>query len=227
MTDFVLGDTHGGYKALVQCFERSGFDPEADRLIFLGDAVDGWSESPECVEALRQVKELVYLLGNHDFWAIGWLENGERPSMWLGQGGQATIDAYERDPWEGRKAEHLEFLRRARLYYVDDANRLFVHGGIDPRSPLARQENQTFIWDRRLFDSIHGVPDFREVFIGHTPTIFADIVEPLNYAGDDNVWRLDTGAGWYGKLTIMEVETKRYWQSDVVRELYPGERGRM
>jgi serine/threonine protein phosphatase 1 len=32
---------------------------------------------------------------------------------------------------------------------------------------------------------------------------------------------MDTGAGWAGKLTIMDVQTKEYWQSDPVQSLYP------
>jgi serine/threonine protein phosphatase 1 len=34
------------------------------------------------------------------------------------------------------------------------------------------------------------------------------------------VWNIDTGAGWSGKLTIMNVDTKEYWQSDLISELY-------
>jgi hypothetical protein len=32
---------------------------------------------------------------------------------------------------------------------------------------------------------------------------------------------MDTGAGWTGKLTIMDVQTKEYWQSELVQLLYP------
>lgn len=41
-----------------------------------------------------------------------------------------------------------------------------------------------------------------------------------------NVWNLDTGSGFSGKLTIMDIDTKEFWQSDFVRELYPNENGR-
>jgi len=34
-------------------------------------------------------------------------------------------------------------------------------------------------------------------------------------------FKLDTGAGGRGKLTIMDVETKKFWQSDLVSTLYP------
>ena len=41
-----------------------------------------------------------------------------------------------------------------------------------------------------------------------------------------NIFNLDTGAGWDGKLTIMDIDTLRYWQSDNVKTLYKDERGR-
>ena len=41
-----------------------------------------------------------------------------------------------------------------------------------------------------------------------------------------NVWNLDQGAGYGKKLTIMNVETEEYWQSDMVSELYPNHDGR-
>lgn len=41
-----------------------------------------------------------------------------------------------------------------------------------------------------------------------------------------NVWNIDTGAGFYGNLSAMDIDTKQYWQADSVLQLYPGEKGR-
>ena len=41
-----------------------------------------------------------------------------------------------------------------------------------------------------------------------------------------NVWDLDTGGGWGGKLTIMDIDSHEYWQSDLVPDLYPHIQGR-
>jgi serine/threonine protein phosphatase 1 len=40
------------------------------------------------------------------------------------------------------------------------------------------------------------------------------------------IWNLDTGAGWFGKMTIMDVKTKGFWQSDIALDLYPEFKGR-
>ena len=67
------------------------------------------------------------------------------------------------------------------------------------------------------------VDDFKEVFIGHTTTQFWKEDKPMNAA---NIWNLDTGGGWYGYVTVMDVDTKEVWQSDSGKELYPEFKGR-
>jgi hypothetical protein len=61
MRKFVMGDIHGAHRAMLQCFERSGFDDQNDLLIQLGDVADGYPEIHECVEELLQVKNRICL----------------------------------------------------------------------------------------------------------------------------------------------------------------------
>ena len=42
----------------------------------------------------------------------------------------------------------------------------------------------------------------------------------------NTIWNLDTGAASKGALTITDIDTKEYWQSDCLSELYPNEIGR-
>ena len=44
MKTFAIGDIHGAYKAMMQCFERSKFDYKKDRLIVMGDVCDGYPD---------------------------------------------------------------------------------------------------------------------------------------------------------------------------------------
>ncbi|CAA7196504.1 hypothetical protein CHRY9293_02584 [Chryseobacterium potabilaquae] len=48
----VIGDIHGGLRALEQVFVRANVTND-DRLIFLGDYVDGWSESSKIIQFLK------------------------------------------------------------------------------------------------------------------------------------------------------------------------------
>jgi len=228
MRTLVLGDSHGGYRSFLQVMERSKFDYENDRLICLGDVADGWPEVPELIEEIMKIKNLVFVRGNHDQWLKDWLTKGKQPDVWLLQGGQASYNGYvERHPELMQK--HREFLKSTKFYFVDENNNLYVHGGFDPNLPIEEQNNQVLMWDRQLWDKKwmydeNGIsyPAFNEVYVGHT-SIYKFSHKPIKYG---NVWFMDTGGGWEGKLSLMDVDTKEVFQSDVVLDLYPETRGR-
>lgn len=221
---FVMGDIHGAYRALRQCFSRSEFDYEKDELIFLGDVTDGWPETRAAIDELLKVRNLVYILGNHDYWTLSWMQHGEAEDIWLSQGGKATVDSYA----EGVPPDHMKLLSDAVPYYISD-NRLFVHAGIDPKLPLEEQDAQIFLWDRTLVRTalyLHSrdinahITKFDEVYVGHTPVAGG---KPIHAC---ELWLMDTGAGWSGVLSMMNIGTKEVFFSDPVPELYPGVAGR-
>lgn len=55
MRTLVIGDIHGAYLPLMQALDRARISP-LDTLIFLGDYVDGWSQSPEVIEYLINLR---------------------------------------------------------------------------------------------------------------------------------------------------------------------------
>ena len=237
MRTLAIGDIHGNIKALKQCLDRSKFDYDNDRLISLGDTCDGWRYVKECFDELLKVKDLVHIMGNHDLWAISWFDrkdynasyNDTPKWIWYSQGGKETIASYD-----GKQMDeaHMKILRKAPFYYIQD-NMVFVHGGFYENSPVEIQPFDVLTWDRGLFKRacmVHGCnPDYKiqewdTVFIGHTQTSSkTDGFEPKFYC---NLINLDQGAGWDGKLTIMDIHTKEFWQSDLSHELYPDEKGR-
>lgn len=233
-----MGDIHGNAKGLKQCLERSNFNKEEDLLIQLGDVADGWSEVYECVEELLSIKNLISIKGNHDDEWLQFLSTGIH--RWdFEQGARATLNSYRKHQIGDMyytPDTHIKFFREQHLYYIDDENRLFIHGGFNRHEPLKGQPTRVFYWDRDLwgaalsYESMKSnnhkfkmVDNFKEVFIGHTATINWDTDKPMRAA---NIWNLDTGSGFAGKLTIMNIETKEYFQSDLVQELYPEEHGR-
>lgn len=146
---------------------------------------------------------------------------------------------------------HQKFFESLHLYYKDDKGRLFVHAGFD--KDLTLKENQesyagNFYWNRALWNKALSAKGAKmkyaetltEIFIGHTATTKWTTNEITTEAGiiipkgekittpmhADIIWNLDTGAGWAGKLTIMDVDTHEYWQSDLVTSFYNEENSR-
>ena len=230
MKRFAIGDIHGAHKALVQCLQRSKFDPRKDLLISLGDICDGWPEVNKVMDVLLRIKNLKMILGNHDEWTLRWMKDGWMEDIWTSQGGLATTAAYERDR-SSVPESHKDLLKSAVLFLELD-NKLFVHGGIDPDVEMVRQEPELLMWDRELLNDAIKVskksPDHRygkwdDIFVGHTTTEVYKTLKPIHAC---NVWAIDTGGGWSGKLTIMDIDSHEYWQSDLVPTLYPNVAGR-
>lgn len=221
----VMGDLHGAYRALLQVLERAKFDPAADRLIFLGDVADGWPETRQCIDALLAIPNLVHLIGNHDEWFQQWAENHVAEPAWVAQGGRATILSYGSPNLV--PTAHRAYLKAAKLWHQEE-DRIFVHGGWPPQNHAHPMAYDHPTWNRSLWrDALKRgegqLSAFREVYIGHTSTTRAGYEAPVRKC---EVWNLDTGAGWEGRLSVMDVDTKEFWQSDPVADLYPGVPGR-
>jgi serine/threonine protein phosphatase 1 len=225
---FVIGDIHGAYLALEQCLKKSHFNFDEDRLICLGDVSDSWPQTKEVVKELLKIKNLVLIQGNHDYWSLQWGLSGIVDNQWLDQGGGATFESYN-----GKMSKkHLKFFKSA-LPYFEENDRLFVHGGFDPAKSIAKQKLAVLAWDRSLAQnamkavknkSRKFLTDYAEVYLGHTPIIRLGYKKPICGGG---IWLMDTGAGWSGKLSMMNVETKDLFQSDYVFKLYPKYKGRI
>ncbi|MFW0717369.1 metallophosphoesterase family protein [Pedobacter sp. N23S346] len=240
MRTLVIGDIHGGLKALIQLLEHADVS-EADQLIFLGDYVDGWSESAQVVNYLIQLEEThscIFIKGNHDAWCIDWLWKGIVDEVWFAHGGKSTIESYKGMP-ESIKQKHLDFFSRMQDYHVDENKNLFIHAGFSSmHGPAKERYSSNYSWDRTLWEMALTVDNrirkdsalfpkrlllYHEIYIGHTPTLYYGVDVPMQGC---NVWNIDTGAAFTGKLTCMDIQTKKFWQSDAVQSLYPNERGR-
>jgi serine/threonine protein phosphatase 1 len=214
---------------------------EKDTLIFLGDYVDGWSQSPQVIDfliGLKTTHNCVFIRGNHDELLRTWLDESKDNLLWYKHGGEATVLAYA-DVSVATKLKHIEFLYALEDFHLDDDNRLFIHAGFTNMNGIDFEYfPKLFYWDRTLWETALALDKtmktddllypkrftlYKEIYIGHTPTTRIDKTIPVQMAC---VWNLDTGAAFKGPLTIMDVDTKEFWQSEPLPSLYPNEKGR-
>ncbi|MBC2844373.1 metallophosphoesterase family protein [Winogradskyella flava] len=240
MRTLAVGDIHGGLKALTQVLDRAQIAGE-DKLIFLGDYVDGWSESAQVIQYLMELSktnECIFIKGNHDVWCEEWLMQGLVNEVWYMHGGKETIESYNGFSEEQKKA-HCRFFEDMPLYHVDDEKRLFVHAGFTSMHGVEREfDIRGFYFDRTLWEMAltmdrrikkdskfypNRLKHYNEIYIGHTPTLNYHKYQPMNAI---NVWNVDTGAAFTGRLSVMDIKTKEVFQSDTLPMLYPNEMGR-
>lgn len=236
----VVGDIHGACRALRDVLEQAQVAAN-DTVIFLGDYVDGWSESPQVIDHLIELStrcHCIFLRGNHEELLLQWLKHGIEDSQWLLYGGAATLKAY-RNISAPIRNKHIDFIESLNNYHVDGSNRLFLHAGFTSDNGVESEPvASTIYWDRSMWTMAlsldksvtpkdPGYPAhlkrYREIYIGHTPTVRIGLTTPVQAA---NIWNIDTGAAYKGPLTIMDVDSKDFWQSPAVNTLYPAETGR-
>lgn len=238
---FVIGDIHSGLKGLEQVLSRAKVTPE-DKIIFLGDYIDGWSSAVETIDfliALGRTHNCVFIRGNHDELCYDWLYLKKDNPTWFEHGGKATMASYKKASTETIN-KHKTFYHNLENYHLDSENRLFLHAGFTNLKGIGYEYfTKTFYWDRTLWEMARSLDsrldknnprypkrltNYKEIFIGHTPISKTDeTVVPVNEA---NVWNIDTGAAFKGPLSILNIDTKEVWQSDPLHTLYPNENGR-
>ncbi len=240
MRTLVVGDIHGGLRGLKQVLELVK-PSNMDTFIFLGDYVDGWSDNAETIAFLMGFAEeyhCIFLRGNHDELVYNYLKGKESSPMWLNHGGQSSIKSYAKLS-EAKIEKHLQFLENLENFHIDSQNRCYLHAGFtNQKGPQFEYFPNLVYWDRTLWEMVCGLdatlseeddkyPErlkiFSEIYIGHTPVFRIGKEVPTNFA---NVWNVDTGAAFKGRLSIIDADTKEIWQSDPVWELYPEETGR-
>jgi serine/threonine protein phosphatase 1 len=202
------------------------------------------------VEELLKIPHLFPLKGNHDDWFDEFCKTDFHPYFWTYGGKVTLISYLEhvgkkrgfRATGNGYKTSlvatdipqaHRNFFNNQKLYHIDEQNRCFVHAGFNRHLPWNQQRKEGFYWDRTLWPEAlqfhsrqrdaasNGTfftgTDFSEIYIGHTPTTKWGTDQPLRAL---NILNVDTGAGHAGRLTIMDIDTKQFWQSDPLPELY-------
>jgi len=232
---FVIGDIHGRYKALKEVLKKAKFDYKKDKLIILGDVVDGGYNSYKVVEELLKIKNKIFIIGNHDEWFMNHIKTGWAEEIWLQQGGCNTLKSYGAEVKEADyiteeslvdtrglniPVTHQDFFNEGVFWHVED-EMMFVHGGFNPSVPMDKQEREVLLWDRSLIERMRNGKKtmWKKIFVGHTTTQtygssveIIDCFKPIKF---NNLIMMDTGAGWNGKLTIMNIKTEKYWQSKI------------
>jgi serine/threonine protein phosphatase 1 len=182
----VIGDVHGALKAVKQCLVRSKYNQEKDRLIFLGDYTDGWSDNAKTIEFLHWFAECavfkpIFIKGNHDEWVKKWLHTGVADPRWIELGGARTIKSYIKSGFVTQQ-RHRDFFENLQPYHVDSFKRGYVHAGfLSPKGLGHEICDAQYTWDKTLWkDSFraHNTVAYErqrcfkhtELFIGHTPT---------------------------------------------------------
>ena len=176
---YVLGDIHGCLREFDQMLDQLDVTDD-DLVAVVGDLVRKGPDSAGVVDRVRELENVVTVRGN----------NEEK----LLTGDKARTDA-------GLREDHIEWIA-AQPAALSFGDALVVHGGVDPRKPLADHtveelQNQRSLasgYERPFWWDVYDGP--RTVFFGHTP-----LAAPVLH---DHVVGLDTGCVYGNQLTAYD-----------------------
>ncbi len=214
----VVGDIHGKLGLFDSLLEKSGYQPDQDRLILIGDLVDRGEDSRGVVSRAIELKQrspnnVVVIRGNHEAMMLAALRDPEceQAELWFFNGGVQTLQSYMDE--QGNMDvpdDHLDFLDSLPTWFEDD-HAIYVHASLaEPergkfQHPSEASENPELYWarNRHFFAEYKG----KTVVFGHTITGMA-------FGEKEKVWIrdslicVDTGAYLTGVLSAIELPSR-------------------
>jgi hypothetical protein len=193
----VVGDIHGCFDELIALIAAAGLS-ETDRIVSVGDLIDRGPKPWEVVEFFRARPATRYAVrGNHEWKHISHAGKPDIPS----RAGRVTRRAIG----ELRYADAIAYFNTLPLW-IELPEVLVVHAGVDATLPLDATDPKLLMGvnsgNRPGFDEkspwwFDG-PDLevaKPIVFGHH--VFPDVVRGHR----NNVWGINTGAGYGGALT--------------------------
>jgi bis(5'-nucleosyl)-tetraphosphatase (symmetrical) len=234
MHTVVIGDIHGmlpEFQALVAKLQLG----HEDRLVLVGDLMDKGPDPAGCVRYAREIGAQM-VLGNHEEKHLRWRKHEDR---------RASDPKYKNPmkPMSPEKlaqnqalsVEDVTWLRSLPAMLRFD-NWLVVHGGLLPGVPLENQYADTLVRVRWVDDGgkmlsldpenprqPEGSRFWTEVYDGSLNVVYGHAAHSLTEPRVDRnglgaeVWGIDTGAAYGGRLTALVLETRQVIQVQASR----------
>jgi serine/threonine protein phosphatase 1 len=217
---YAIGDIHGRADLLDDMFKRIDANLASNPTlhgieVFLGDYIDRGPASREVLDRLvarKRTNRTVFLKGNHETYITEFVTNPLLLEDWQRLGGLETLMSYGIKPSINASAAEQarlaaafdQALPQSHRRFVGDLKSsftcgdfYFVHAGVRPGIPLAKQREEDLLWIRSEF--LNCEDDFGKIIVhGHTPVLRPDF--------RPNRINIDTGAYATGRLTCLILE---------------------
>ncbi len=209
----VIGDIHGKWERFKSVYDKVGFNPDNDLIVFLGDYLDRGDAPVPVMEWVLEhygQKNMIFLRGNHEqMFYDAFLEaqssEGRNAfsmdsslAMWLRNGGQITYEGIRKT---GRKDElisnWLSFISKLPLcteIVVNEHTYWFMHANCNPDLPLSEQDDVDLLWRRTLAErpSLHHGEQI--IVLGHTPVQALGFEAKPQWLQNGRLILMDTGS---------------------------------
>ena len=222
---FVMADIHGCYDSMMKMLKKIDFTKN-DTLYVIGDMIDRGPDSVKVVEYVRKHKNIIPIMGNHEWMLLQYETDGDFASSWDLNGNsemKAFMAGMKITNPDGYK-EYLEwFASMPKWIELDDY--LLIHAGWDAAEAKLRsfesieemlksEPEMNILWIRDLFFTINVDYIGKKVIFGHTPTYMIERTDgkkperSLSEVIDapDKI-DIDCGAAHGGRLSCIDLDS--------------------
>jgi serine/threonine protein phosphatase 1 len=157
----VIGDIHGMYDELMLLLNSSGYDPDTDALVVLGDYIDRGPKSRSVIEFFMDLKarhgsRVTLLKGNHEDLCLKAHHGDERSRataerLWMANMGDRTLSSFDNKIPD----EVISFLKKMPVY-AETEQFIFVHAGVHPSLPLSKMRPADLMWSSSNLSHFSG-----------------------------------------------------------------------
>ena len=187
---YVMSDIHGMYDKYKEMLELINFN-DNDTLYILGDVIDRGPEPVKILLDMMSRKNVIPMLGNHEYMAIECLEWLSKEITeenlkgvdemklnklfdWMNNGGHSTIKAFKEVDAQTRQSliDYIYEFTLVEEVKVNEYDFVLVHAGIrnfDPTKDLDSYNVEDYVWERPDLEKPYF--DDRFTIVGHTPTL--------------------------------------------------------
>ncbi len=161
MATYIIGDVQGCFTELQNLLELIQFNPQQDRLGFAGDLVNRGPHSLEVLRFIKNLKDPIVVLGNHDLFLLSLIYHPNSSSSTNPHTLSAVLDAPD-------KFELGDWLRQQVFLYHDPAQQyLLSHAGLPPFWEL--QEALSYATEVQQILSGDNFQEFFKHLLGNQP----------------------------------------------------------
>lgn len=202
-----IGDIHGHRMALDGLLNIINVQ-ESDTIVFLGDYVDRGPDSAGVLQTVIELSDrcnVIPLQGNHEEMFLDAWKDSRCFELWLKNGGDAALKNYGGSLYHVPPA-HYDFLKSLKRFHeVEDY--FFIHANYAPNWKLEDHNSRIALWT-----GLEQIPaphySGKTAVVGHTPQMSGEILDVGHLVG------IDTGCGFGGRLTGLDVLNGDIWQVD-------------
>lgn len=148
---FFVGDIHGCFKTFEKLVTKKIDLKKSDELYCVGDYIDRGNDSKGVIDFILELREknfkIYTLRGNHEQMLLDSTERMDAFSLWLMNGGDATLENFNINTIDELEPVYMDFFRKTECF-IQTKDFIAVHAGLNFNIADPLSDKKSMLWIR-------------------------------------------------------------------------------